>query len=140
MFHNNVKSSHLETEMPTRILGKTGERVSALGLGGSHIGKSDLNSREAGRIIRAAIDRGLSFMDNSWDYNQGESEIRLGKALKYGYREKAFVMTKVDGRTKKEASRQIDQSLKRLGVDHIDLLQHHEIIRFDDADRIVADD
>jgi len=78
-------------------------------------------------------------MDNSWDYNEGESEIRLGKALKDGYRKKAFVMTKVDGRTKKEATRQIHQSLKRLGVDHIDLLQHHEIIRFDDADRIFAD-
>jgi predicted aldo/keto reductase-like oxidoreductase len=139
MFHNNVKSSHIETEMPTRILGKTGERVSALGLGGSHIGQSDLNSREAVRIIRAALDRGLSFMDNSWDYNDGESETRLGKALKDGYREKAFVMTKVDGRTKKEASRQINQSLKRLGVDHIDLLQHHEVIRFDDPDKIFAE-
>jgi len=139
MFHNNVKSSHLETEMPTRILGKTGERVSALGLGGSHIGQSDLNSREAVRIIRAALDGGLSFMDNSWDYNDGESETRLGKALKDGYREKAFVMTKVDGRTKKEASRQINQSLKRLGVDHVDLLQHHEVIRFDDADKIFAE-
>ena len=79
-------------------------------------------------------------MDNSWDYNDGESEIRMGQALKGGYRKKAFVMTKVDGRTKKEASRQINQSLKRLGVDHLDLLQHHEIIRFDDADRIFAED
>ena len=78
-------------------------------------------------------------MDNSWDYNDGESEIRLGKALKDGYRKKAFVMTKVDGRTKREAARQIHQSLKRLGVDHIDLLQHHEIIRFHDADRIFAE-
>jgi aryl-alcohol dehydrogenase-like predicted oxidoreductase len=126
--------------MPTRILGKTGERVSALGLGGSHIGKPELSRNEAVRIIRCALDSGLNFMDNAWDYYHGESEIRLGKALKYGYREKAFVMTKVDGRTKKEASRQIDQSLKRLGVDHIDLLQHHEIIRFDDADRIFADE
>jgi aryl-alcohol dehydrogenase-like predicted oxidoreductase len=78
-------------------------------------------------------------MDNSWDYNDGESEIRMGKALKDGYRKKAFVMTKVDGRTKKEASRQINQSLKRLGTGHIDLLQHHEVIRFDDVDRIFAD-
>ena len=113
--------------------------MSALGLGGSHIGKN-LTSREAVRIIRAALDRGLNFMDNSWDYNKGESEIRLGKALKDGYRAKAFVMTKVDGRTQQEASRQINQSLKRLGVDHIDLLQHHEIIRFDDVDRIFAED
>jgi aryl-alcohol dehydrogenase-like predicted oxidoreductase len=78
-------------------------------------------------------------MDNSWDYNGGESEVRLGKALKDGYRKNAFVMTKVDGRTKKEATRQLHQSLKRLGVDSIDLLQHHEIIRFDDVDRIFAD-
>ena len=126
-------------EMPTRLLGATGERVSALGLGGSHIGKRDLTRSEAIRIIRSALDRGLSFMDNSWDYNEGESEIRLGKALKDGYRAKAFVMTKVDGRTRKEAARQINQSLKRLGVDHVDLLQHHEIIRFDDVDRIFAE-
>jgi predicted aldo/keto reductase-like oxidoreductase len=127
------------SEMPLRALGRTGEHVSALGLGGFHIGKSSLPSREAIRIIRSAIDRGLTFMDNSWDYNDGESEKRLGKALKDGYRQKAFVMTKVDGRTKKEAARQINQSLKRLGVDVIDLLQHHEVIRFDDADRIFSD-
>ncbi|MES1258804.1 MAG: aldo/keto reductase, partial [Acidobacteriota bacterium] len=90
------------------------------------------------RIIRAAIDHGLTFMDNSWDYNGGQSELRLGKALQDGYRPKAFVMTKVDGRTKKEAARQLHQSLRRLKTDHIDLLQHHEIIRFDDADRIFA--
>src|ERR1700743_457465 len=123
-------------EMPTRLLGRTGERVSMIGLGGSHIGTKDLSRREAVRIMRSAIDRGLTFMDNSWDYNDGESEIRLGKALRDGYRKKAFVMTKVDGRTKKEAARQLNQSLKRLGVDHVDLLQHHEVIRFDDADRI----
>jgi len=126
-------------EMPTRILGRTGERVSALGLGGSHIGSKERARREAVRIIRTALDRGLTFMDNSWDYNEGESEVRLGKALKDGYRKKAFVMTKVDGRTKKEASRQINQSLKRLGVDHVDLMQHHEIIRFDDADKIFSE-
>jgi len=126
--------------MPTRILGSTGERVSVIGLGGSHIGKSYLTSREATRLIRSALDRGLNFMDNSWDYNEGESETRLGRALKEGYRHKAFVMTKVDGRTKTEAGRQINQSLKRLGIDHIDLLQHHEIIRYEDADRIFAED
>jgi aryl-alcohol dehydrogenase-like predicted oxidoreductase len=125
--------------MPTRILGSTGERVSAVGLGGSHIGKSKIGQREAIRIIRRAIDSGLTFMDNAWDYEDGQSEIRLGLALKNGYRNKAFVMTKVDGRTKKEAARQLDQSLKRLGVDHLDLLQHHEVIRFDDPDKIFAD-
>jgi len=127
-------------EMPTRILGKTGEKVSVLGLGGAHIGKPDLTSREAVQIIRTALHGGLNFMDNSWDYHHGESERRLGRALKDGYRAKAFVMTKVDGRTRKEASRQINQSLARLAVDHIDLLQHHEIIRFDDVDRIFAED
>jgi aryl-alcohol dehydrogenase-like predicted oxidoreductase len=90
------------------------------------------------RIIRAAIDGGITFLDNSWDYHGGESEKRMGKALRDGYRSKAFLMTKIDGRTKQEASRQLDQSLKRLGVDEIDLLQHHEVIRYDDADRIFA--
>jgi predicted aldo/keto reductase-like oxidoreductase len=127
-----------ESAMPYRVLGRTGVQVSALGLGGSHIGTSKLSSREAVRIIHAALEGGLSFMDNSWDYHGGESEKRLGKALRGGYRSRAFVMTKVDGRTKKEATRQLDESLKRLGLDEIDLLQHHEVIRFDDADRIFA--
>ena len=139
MFHRSVKAPQPDV-MPTRILGKTGETVSCLGLGGSHIGQKALSRREAIRIIRRALDEGMNFMDNSWDYNDGESEVRLGKALKDGYREKAFVMTKVDGRTKKEAAKQINQSLKRLGVETLDLLQHHEVIRFDDADRIFAED
>jgi aryl-alcohol dehydrogenase-like predicted oxidoreductase len=125
--------------MPYRRLGRTGEKVSAIGLGGYHIGLPAVSAREAVRIIQAALDRGLNFLDNSWDYNKGESEKRVGAALKGGYREKAFVMTKVDGRSRKEAARQIDESLKRLGVDHVDLLQHHEIIRFDDVDRIFAE-
>jgi aryl-alcohol dehydrogenase-like predicted oxidoreductase len=124
--------------MPYRALGRTGVQVSALGLGGSHIGTPKLSRAEAARIVHAAIDGGLTFMDNSWDYHEGESEVRLGKGLKGGYRSRAFVMTKVDGRTKKEAARQLDQSLKRLGLDDIDLLQHHEVIRFDDVDRIFS--
>lgn len=124
--------------MPYRVLGRTGVQVSALGLGGSHIGSPRLSSAEAVKIIQAALDGGLSFMDNSWDYFEGDSEKRLGRALKGGYRARAFVMTKVDGRSKKEAARQLDESLKRLGLDEIDLLQHHEVIRFDDADRIFA--
>ncbi|HLJ15141.1 MAG TPA: aldo/keto reductase [Bryobacteraceae bacterium] len=124
--------------MPRRKLGRTGESVSMVGLGGAHIGKPKLNDSEAVRIIRTALDRGLNFLDNSWDYNGGQSEIRMGKALRDGYRSKAFVMTKVDGRTKAEASRQIDESLKRLQADHLDLLQLHEIIRFEDPDRIFA--
>jgi aryl-alcohol dehydrogenase-like predicted oxidoreductase len=90
-------------------------------------------------LVRSAIDRGITFLDNCWDYNNGQSEIRMGKALRDGYREKAFLMTKIDGRSKEEASRQIDECLKRLQTDHIDLLQHHEIIRLDDPDRIFAE-
>src|SRR3984885_2745466 len=123
------------TEMPTRILGQTGERVSALGLGGFHIGLPRVTAKQGIRIIRSAIDRGLTFMDNSWDYNEGESEIRMGKALKDGYRDKVFLMTKIDGRTKKEAAGQLDESLKRLQVERIDLVQHHEIIRYEDPYR-----
>lgn len=125
-------------EMPYRSLGRTGEKVSCIGLGGSHIGKPKLSDDEAIRIMRQALDRGLNFMDNSWDYNNGTSETRMGKALQNGYRQKAFLMTKIDGRTKEEAAKQIDESLKRLQTDHIDLLQHHEVIRFDDPDRIFA--
>jgi aryl-alcohol dehydrogenase-like predicted oxidoreductase len=91
-------------------------------------------------MVRTAMDRGINFLDNSWDYNDGVSETRMGKALKDGYRRKAFLMTKIDGRTKKEAAKQLDESLRRLQVDTIDLVQHHEIIRFEDPNRIFADD
>jgi aryl-alcohol dehydrogenase-like predicted oxidoreductase len=124
--------------MPYRALGRTGVKVSAIGLGGSHIGKPKLSSDEVVRLIRTAIDRGINFMDNSWDYNGGDSEFRMGKALRDGYRRKVFLMTKVDGRTKEVAARQIDESLRRLQTDHLDLLQYHEVIRFDDPDRIFA--
>ena len=123
-------------EMIYRTLGRAGDKVSVLGLGGSHIGKSKLSDEEAIAIMRRALDEGMNFMDNSWDYNDGRSETRMGKALKDGYRQKAFVMTKVDGRSKKEAAKQLEESLKRLELDEIDLLQHHEIIRYDDVDRI----
>jgi predicted aldo/keto reductase-like oxidoreductase len=124
--------------MPSRTLGRTGVKVSAIGLGGYHIGKKDLDEAESIRIIRSAIDRGLTFMDNCWDYNDGASEIRMGKALRDGYRQKTFLMTKVDGRTKETAARQIDESLRRLQTDHVDLLQVHEVIRLEDPDRIFA--
>src|SRR5258708_5772902 len=121
-----------------RNLGSTGERVSAIGLGGYHIG---VPSEDEGiRIIRTALDRGITFLDNSWDYHDGGSEVRMGKALRDGYRKRAFLMTKIDGRTRKAAAEQIDQSLKRLQTDRIDLLQHHEIIRLEDPDRIFAAD
>ncbi len=123
-----------------RTLGRTGEKVSAIGVGGWHLGLSKVDEDLAIRIVRSAIDRGINFLDNCWDYNEGASETRMGKALRDGYRAKAFVMTKIDGRTKKEATKQLDESLERLEVDCIDLVQHHEIIRFEDPHRIFAED
>ncbi len=123
-----------------RTLGSTGEKVSAIGVGGWHLGLSHVNEELAIRIVRSAIDGGINFLDNCWDYNEGQSETRMGKALRDGYRAKAFVMTKIDGRTKQEATKQLDESLERLEVDHIDLVQHHEIIRFEDPHRIFAED
>jgi aryl-alcohol dehydrogenase-like predicted oxidoreductase len=122
--------------MPYRVLGRTDERVSAIGLGGWHIGLKAVTEDLSLRIIRSAIDRGINFLDNSWDYNEGASEIRMGKALRDGYRGKAFLMTKIDGRSKSEAARQLDESLKRLQTDCIDLVQHHEVLRFEDPHRI----
>lgn len=122
-----------------RPLGRTGERVSAIGLGGYHLGLPQLTEQEAIQLARQAIDRGITFMDNCWDYNGGVSEIRMGKALAGGYRSKVFLMTKIDGRTKAEAARQIDESLQRLQTDHVDMMQFHEVIRLDDPDRIFAE-
>jgi aryl-alcohol dehydrogenase-like predicted oxidoreductase len=119
-----------------RELGSTGERVSAIGLGGWHLSLKHVDEPMAIRLVHTAIDRGINFMDNSWDYMGGESEIRMGKALQGGYRDRVFLMTKIDGRSKQEATKQLDDSLKRLQVDHIDLVQHHEILRFEDPHRI----
>jgi aryl-alcohol dehydrogenase-like predicted oxidoreductase len=124
------------SEMPYRELGSTGEKVSRIGLGGWHLGLKKVDEKLSLRIIRSAIDRGINFMDNSWDYNGGASEKRMGKALRDGYREKVFLMSKIDGRTKKEATRQLDESLRRLQTDRIDLIQHHEILRYEDPHRI----
>ncbi len=121
-----------------RQLGSTGQRVSAIGLGGFHI--SVPSEDEGIRIVRSALDRGMTFLDNCWDYADGVSEVRMGKALRDGYRQKAFLMTKFDGRTKKAASQQIDESLTRLQTDHIDLIQFHENIRLEDPDRFFAKD
>jgi aryl-alcohol dehydrogenase-like predicted oxidoreductase len=121
-------------EVPRRALGRTGEMVSMVGLGGYHLGLVR-SERTAERIVHAAIDRGITFMDNSWDYHEGESEQRMGAALQGGHRDGVFLMTKVDGRTKKAAAKQLHQSLKRLRTDRVDLLQLHEVIRFEDADR-----
>jgi predicted aldo/keto reductase-like oxidoreductase len=128
---------HLRGEMLYRKLGQTGETVSAIGLGGSHIGKPALTQTEATRLIHQAIDRGITFMDNCWDYNEGRSERWMGEALAQGgYRNKVFLMTKIDGRNKTNATDQLNDSLERLKTDHVDLLQFHEILRFDDPDRI----
>src|SRR5688572_23338316 len=124
------------SEMPMSRLGRAGVEVSLIGLGGWHLGFKYIDDELSIRIIRSAIDNGINFMDNCWDYNEGASEIRMGKALRDGYRERAFVMTKIDGRTKQDAAKQLDESLKRLQMDHIDLVQHHEILRYEDPHRI----
>jgi diketogulonate reductase-like aldo/keto reductase len=123
--------------IPYRRLGRTGELVSLVGVGGYHLGRQ-ADEQETIRIVRTAIDNGINFLDNSWDYNGGASEVRMGKALADGYRDKAFLMTKIDGRTKAAAARQIEESLGRLHTDHIDLLQIHEVIRMTDAERVFA--
>src|SRR5205085_6519481 len=126
------------SEIPRRTLGKTGEKVSIVGLGGFHIGVQK-DENESIRIIRTALDSGINFLDNCWDYNDGTSEVRMGKALRDGYRQKAFLMTKIDGRDRKTAAQQIDESLRRLQTDHLDLLQVHEIIRLSDPDHVFSE-
>jgi aryl-alcohol dehydrogenase-like predicted oxidoreductase len=128
------------TDVLYRKLGRTGERVSAIGIGGWHLALKGVTEKTAISIVRQALDSGINFLDNCWDYNEGKSETRMGKALGDGYREKAFVMTKIDGRSKEAATKQLEQSLKRLRTDCIDLVQHHEILRFEDPHRIFDKD
>jgi uncharacterized protein len=123
-------------EIPRRVLGRTGEKVSAVGVGGFHL--SIPSEKEAISIVRRAVDAGITFIDNCWDYADGKSEERAGKALRDGYRERAFVMTKLDGRNAKAANKQLDESLSRLQTDRIDLVQFHEIIRMSDPALIFA--
>jgi predicted aldo/keto reductase-like oxidoreductase len=139
IFPSLAGAADASSGMIYRMLGSTGEKVSALGLGGYHIGKSQLSEDESIRLIRTALDRGMNFLDNCWDYNNGVSEVRMGKALQDGYRQKAFLMTKIDGRTKDSAAQQIDESLRRLQTDRVDLMQFHEVIRLEDPDRIFAE-
>ena len=134
----SAKPMQIKTgDMLYRTLGQTGERVSVIGLGGYHIGKLATEA-ESVQLIRSAIDRGITFMDNSWDYHNGRSHRWMGAALKNGYRQKVFLMTKIDGRTKAAAAQQIDDALKDLQVDQIDLMQHHEILRYEDPDRVFS--
>jgi predicted aldo/keto reductase-like oxidoreductase len=124
--------------IPFRTLGHTGEKVSIVGIGGYHLARPAVSLEEGIRIVRTAIDQGINFLDNCWDYNDGESELRMGKALRDGYRQEAFLMTKIDGRDRATAANQINDSLHRLHTDRIDLLQFHEVIRDNDPDRIFA--
>ena len=126
-----------DAAVPMRTMGRSGEKISIVGLGGYHLGKP-ADEQESVRIIRAGMDAGINFLDNCWDYNGGESEVRMGKALRDGYRKKAFLMTKIDGQTRKAAMDQLEESLRRLQTDHVDLLQFHEVIRDTDPARIFA--
>ncbi|MEO8620623.1 MAG: aldo/keto reductase [bacterium] len=123
-------------EIPRRALGKTGETVSALGLGGYHLGQIGAE-REAISLVHRAIDDGITFMDNAWEYHDGVSEQRMGKALANGWRERVFLMTKVctHGRDARTAMRQLEDSLRRLKTDHIDLWQVHEVAYAGDPER-----
>ena len=126
-------------EIPCRPLGRTGEMVSALGMGGYHLGMVG-TEREAVSLVHQAIDAGIRFMDNAWEYHDGKSEIRMGKALDKGWREKVFLMTKVctHGRDAKVAMRQLEESLRRLKTDHLDLWQVHEVAYAGDPARHFA--
>jgi predicted aldo/keto reductase-like oxidoreductase len=138
--HAGEQSARSESRngIPYRTLGRSKEKVSLIGLGGYHLG-NQADPKESIRIIRTGLDEGVNFLDNCWDYNGGESEIRMGNALRDGYRQKAFLMTKIDGRTKAAAASQINESLRRLQTDRVDLLQFHEVIRDIDPDRIFAE-
>jgi uncharacterized protein len=125
------------SDMIYRELGTTGERVSAIGMGGYHLGKQK-DAAESIQLLHAGVDRGITFLDNCWDYNDGISEVRMGQGLRNGYRQKVFLMTKIDGRTADEYNKQLEQSLGRLQTDMIDLVQFHEVIRMEDPDRIFA--
>jgi aryl-alcohol dehydrogenase-like predicted oxidoreductase len=123
--------------MQYRTLGRTGEKVSLVGLGGAHIA-SIRDDQEAVRLIRSAIDSGMNFMDNGWAYHNGRSEELMGKALRDGYRKRVFLMSKLEGRTRQKAAEQLEDCLRRLQVETIDLMQIHEVIRMNDPERIFA--
>jgi len=126
-------------EIPLRPFGRTGETVSALGLGGFHLGEIG-TEREAISLLHKAVDAGITFMDNAWEYNDGVSETRMGKALANGWRQKVFLMTKVctHGRDAKTAMRMLEESLRRLKTDYLDLWQVHEVAYWGDPERHFA--
>ena len=130
--------TNTKADIPYRLLGNTGEKVSVIGLGGSHLGRP--NEADSIRILRTAVDSGVNFMDNCWDYYNGLCETRMGKALRDGYRDRVFLMTKIDGRNRKTDQEKLDESLQRLQTDHLDLLQIHEIGNDNDPDRVFAAD
>jgi len=127
-------------DMVYRTLGRTGERVSLIGLGGAHIGFGGAQAEpDAIKLMHAAIDGGITFFDNSWDYNEGRSEERMGKALKDGnLRNRVFLMTKSDSHTAKGWNKQLEESMRRMQVDMIDLVQIHEVIRMNDPETVFA--
>ena len=123
--------------LPTRRLGRTGERVSILGIGGGHIGRVAMEDKQAAiRLMHAAIDNGVVFFDNSWAYQDGASEEAMGDALQGGKRDKVFLMTKCAGRDTKFATQCLEDSLRRLKTDHLDLWQFHEVNHDNDPDWI----
>jgi predicted aldo/keto reductase-like oxidoreductase len=125
-------------EMPYRILGKTGLKVSLLGIGGAHIGDSKLTDEASVALIREGIDKGINFLDNAWHYHEGRSEELMGKALLDGYREKIYLMTKHHGRDPETAREHLEESLKRLQTDYFDVWQFHEIMTLDEVDKIYS--
>ena len=133
-----ASSSNIQKGIPYRILGKTGMKVSLIGIGGYHIGDRYISDETSVNLIREAIDHGINFMDNAWDYNKGRSEELMGKALRDGYREKAILMTKHHGREPKTAQAHLEASLKRLQTDYLDLWQFHEIESLETVDKIYS--
>ncbi len=133
-----MDTAELINGISTRVLGNTGVRLTVLGIGGYHIGEPS-DAQVGIRIIRTAIDEGINFLDNAWCYHEGRSEKIMGDALKDGYREKVFLMTKNHGRDGVTFRQQLDESLRRLQTDHIDLLQFHEVIHEGEPDRIFSE-
>lgn len=134
----SMSSQTTQSTIPQKPLGRTGVQISALGLGGYHLGSANTD-QVANEIVAKALDHGITFFDNAWEYHDGLSEERLGKALQ-GKRQQAFLMTKVctHGRDKNIAMRMLEESLRRLRTDHLDLWQIHEVIYENDPDLIFA--